>query len=101
MAKDTAATLANTQAVFSVPLGDEALLCASVLNHGAIFSVEETLPTDVQTVGEIAYVHQPKVLEFLSHCRIELLINLAAIHDRGAPALLGSDHAEETDACGP
>ena len=28
-------------------------------------------------------------------------INLAAIHDRGAPALLGSHHAEEADARGP
>ncbi len=63
--------------------------------------MKETLPAYVQPIGKIAHVHQPQLLELLAHRGIELLENLAAIHNRRTAAFLGREHAEKTDSRRP
>jgi hypothetical protein len=101
MTQDRAATLFYTEVVFADPLTDESLLAARLLDDTPIFRLEEVLPTHVESVREIADIHQTLIFELLADHRIELLIHLAAVDDRRAAAFPGRDDAEETDARRP
>ena len=81
MAQHTTAALPNPQVVLAVPFRNEALLLARLFDHGPVVCLKEALPAHIQSVREVAHVHQPQFLEFLAHRRIDLLINFAAVHD--------------------
>src|SRR6266700_2949130 len=101
MAQHAAAALPDAQAIFSVPFGNETLLPACFLHYGAVLGRKETLPAYIQAVREIANVHESEVFKLFPDCRIELLVNLAAVNDRRATAFFRGDHAEETDSRRP
>src|SRR5229473_7712329 len=101
MAQHSAAALAHAQIVLTVPFGDEGLLLACFLNHRAILCLEESLPVHIESIRKITDIHQSQIFEFLSHRRIQLLVNFAAVHDRRTATFFGRDHTEEADPCWP
>src|SRR5271157_5955593 len=101
MTQHGAAALFHAKVVLAHPFANEVLFTAGLLDNRTIIGLEKMLPAHIQSIGEIANVHQPQILELTPYLRIKLLIYLAAVHDGRAAAFFSRDHAEEANACGP
>src|SRR5260370_7192545 len=75
MAQHTTASLPNPQVVLAVPFRNEALLLARLLDHAPVVCLKEARPAHIQSVREVAHVHQPQFLAFLPHRSTHLLLN--------------------------
>src|SRR5215212_3296218 len=93
--------LANTQTVFVLPLEVDCSPAAVLFNFQSIVSLKKTLPAHIQLIGKVANVHQTLALESIANVWIEVMVDLAAIDDRGFTAALRRLDAIEIDQHGP
>ena len=65
-------------------------LTAGFLDYCTVFGLEKVLPAHIQSIGEVANVHQPLVFELLANRGIELLVHLAAVDNGRAAAFFAA-----------
>src|ERR1051325_8286142 len=89
--------LARPQAPVAAPFKLDARLLAVILDHRSLTSMKEVLPAHIEPGSKVAHIHQPAVGKHASQIRIECLVDLAAIDDRGFAANLRRLYTVEPD----
>src|SRR5919112_1807408 len=74
--------LPNAQAVIVLPVKLYGSPAAVVFHLGAIVGLKKPLPANIQSIREVADIHQAFALKSLTNARLQLTVNLPAIDDR-------------------
>src|SRR6266545_2864878 len=84
-----------SQAVVVLPLHVYGCASAVPFHRRSIIGFEKVLPSDIEVARKVPNIHDSFLLETLQDFRINLLVELATVHDRSFPAALGGLNAKE------